>query len=371
MNVFILYRDSPERRAALAAPVGSPERHLLHGLDSFAAAGLTVRHSLEPEFAPGSGRRRLARLLNRLVAAGGGYGGDFATVLACRSAANRADVVLSTVDTVGLPLVLLRVARLVRPPLVYLAIGLPERLARLRGRTARAVYRRALAGADAILAFGHAEADGLRAWLGPEGERVSFVPFGVDPDAFRLADATARGRDILSVGSDPHRDFELLLDVARRRPAWNLEIVTSISRARQLAPLPPNVRLTTEVPLAVVVEKLGAAAVVALPVRENTYSGATTTLLQALALGCPVVVSRTAAIAKGYGLVDGVNCRLVAPGDGAALESALADLLDRESALELGREARRLVETSLSWQRYVETLRGHLSAVATGSRSGA
>jgi hypothetical protein len=45
--------------------------------------------------------------------------------------------------------------------------------------------------------------------------------------------------------------------------------------------------------------------VVALPVRENTYSGATTVLLQALALGKPVVVSRTSAIATGYGLWTG------------------------------------------------------------------
>ena len=41
------------------------------------------------------------------VAAIGGYAGDFATVLACRSRLRRADVVFSTVDTVGIPLSLL------------------------------------------------------------------------------------------------------------------------------------------------------------------------------------------------------------------------------------------------------------------------
>jgi len=35
------------------------------------------------------------------------------------------------------------------------------------------------------------------------------------------------------------------------------------------------------------------------------------------------VVSRTAAIADGYELEDGVNCRLVEPGDGQAFERAL------------------------------------------------
>ncbi len=61
------------------------------------------------------------------------------------------------------------------------------------------------------------------------------------------------------------------------------------------------------------------ARVVALPVRDNSYSGATTVLLQAMAMAKPVVVSRTAAIADGYDLEDGVNCRLVEPGaDGAS-----------------------------------------------------
>ena len=60
------------------------------------------------------------------------------------------------------------------------------------------------------------------------------------------------------------------------------------------------------------------ARVVALPVRDNAYSGATTTLLQAMALAKPVVVSRTAAIADGYWLEDGTNVRLVPPGDDAA-----------------------------------------------------
>ena len=51
-------------------------------------------------------------------------------------------------------------------------------------------------------------------------------------------------------------------------------------------------------------ERLLAARVVALPVRENSYSGATTTLLQAMACGKPTVVTRTAAIARGYELED-------------------------------------------------------------------
>ena len=103
--------------------------------------------------------------------------------------------------------------------------------------------------------------------------------------------------------------------------------------------------------------RLERARVVALPVRDNSYSGATTVLLQAMALAKPVVVTRTAAVATGYGLEDGENVRLVAPGDGAAFGSALAELLrDDEQARALGSQARATVESELTWERYVARL---------------
>ena len=68
--------------------------------------------------------------------------------------ADRADVVLSTVDTVGIPLMLAKRRRVVRPPLVYVAIGLPERLGRLGSERMRRLYARALAASSAVLASG-------------------------------------------------------------------------------------------------------------------------------------------------------------------------------------------------------------------------
>ena len=85
-------------------------------------------------------------------------------------------------------------------------------------------------------------------------------------------------------------------------------------------------------------ESLLGARVVVLPVRDNTYSGATTVLLQAMACGKPVVVTKTAAIARGYDLDDGENCLLVPPGDLDALETRSSEVLgDLELAASLGR----------------------------------
>jgi glycosyltransferase involved in cell wall biosynthesis len=244
----------------------------------------------------------------------------------------------------------------VRPPVLYTAVGLPERLDRLRGARVRSLYTSALRLCRAIVSYAESETDRLRAWLGPDGPRVAFVPFGVDTDAFR-PDPRPASRDVVSVGADPHRDFGLLARIAGRRPGWSFGIVAGRDHARALGALPPNVSLESNVPLAVVREQLAAARVVALPVRDNSYSGATTTLLQAMALAKPVVVSRTGAVASGYGLADGVNCRLVSPEDEQGFESALAELLDEPTqAAAMGRRARETVEGDFSWNRFVDSL---------------
>ena len=356
-SIFLAFRDSPERRRALSAELGSPARYVLYGLDELRGRGLRARHNLESERSP-RWARVLGVALKRVLERAGGYGGDFATVLASLRRANGADVVLSTVDTVGIPLMLLKRARLLRPPLVYVAIGLPERLARLRSARMQRLYAGSLDSCTAVLAYSEHEADVLREWLADHGRRtrVEFVPFGVDAERFRPGGDPPLD-DVVSVGADPHRDFALLLRCAAELPEASFRIVGTADHLRALPAASANVALEASVPFDEMHRRLSGARVVALPVRENSYSGATTVLLQAMALAKPVVVTRTQAIATGYSLVDGENCRLVPPGDADALRRALGDLLrDVGTARALGAAARATVERELSWERYVDRI---------------
>jgi glycosyltransferase involved in cell wall biosynthesis len=354
-SAFFAFRDAPERRTALLAPPGAGERYRLFGLDEIAARGVRVRHNLErPGRAPRWARAADAAL-NRVVYGLGGYGGDFVSVLPWLRVANRTDVIVSTVDTVGIPLLLLQRAGFVRVPLVYVAIGLPERLDRLRGERVRTLYAGSFRRAAAIVTYAESEAEWLRGWLGSSGN-VVFIPFGVDTKVFRPSERNSEF-DVVSVGADPHRDFDLLITLAERRPELTFHLVTSREHQRSLGQVPSNVTVESDVPLDTVRNRLAAARVVALPVRDNSYSGATTTLLQAMAMAKPVVVSQTDAIASGYGLEDGVNVRLVPPGDVTAFEQTLLEMLaGANAATALGIRARETVERSLTWERYTNTL---------------
>jgi glycosyltransferase involved in cell wall biosynthesis len=366
-TVFFAFRDAADRRAALRRP-GSLDRYRLFGLDEVRAHGADVRHNLEGEGPPPLWARLVGGALNGLLTACGGYGGDFASVLASLRTANGADVVFSTMDSVGLPLVLLKRMGLLRPPLVYAAIGLPERLARLRGRVMHRLYASAFRRAHTIVVYAESERDRLRAWFGSDVPHVVFVPFGVDVEAFAPQMRGSGTVDVVSVGADPRRDFELLLTIAARRRDLSFHVVAAKDRASSLQST-PNVTVESDLPLEGVRERLAAARVVALPVQPNSYSGATTVLLQAMALGKPVVVSRTDAVARGYGLVDRVNCRLVEPGDVDAFETALVETLTgADATVSLGLRARESVERDYSWKRYTDTLRA-LLLTASGARS--
>lgn len=91
----------------------------------------------------------------------------------------------------------------------------------------------------------------------------------------------------MSVGADPHRDYELLLEVARSLPSVSFSIVMSGDGARGLADVPTNVAVEVDIPFEHMRSRLDEARVIAVPVRENTYSGATTVLLQRWRWGSP------------------------------------------------------------------------------------
>lgn len=97
---------------------------------------------------------------------------------------------------------------------------------------------------------------------------------------------------------------------------------------------------------------------VVLPVFENSYSGATTTLLQAMAMGKAVIVTKTGAIAEGYHLVHNENVLFVPPGDDEALNRAFESVFTDESlSVSLGKKARETVEKYLTWQQYSQKMK--------------
>ena len=221
------------------------------GSTSSARAGFEVRHDLEPRVRAGCARAR--RRAASSTAPCGSAAATRATSrgsLASLGELNRADVVFSTVDTVGIPLALLGRLGRVRPPVVYAAIGLPERLEQLRGRAARRALRRRVppprtrssrtAGARSrSCAPGSATAA-----RGSSSSRSAWTPTTSAPTRARQPED-----DVVSIGADPRRDFPLL--ARARAPAAGALVPhrrVGRQRARARARCRANVQLEVDVP---------------------------------------------------------------------------------------------------------------------------
>ena len=366
-DVYFLFRDTPERRHQIRQVLGSEATGLeggqLFGYEELRKSGLSVDCNLRfPRL--GSVRQTIQDWKERGYAPKTGVGlGDICSVRAHLGQLNRARVVLATSDNTGLPAVRLKVQGRLKAPLVYVSIGLPERLQALEARcpTRAKRYRKRLARVDLFVAYGHAEAEWLRKELG-NSVQVRFIPFGVDSDKWQPQESAEDGPDVLSIGADPMRDFGLLVEYARQRPDRHICMVTRPVVAETLGSLPANLCVRVDVPIDELRTLISASKTVVLPVKENTYSGATTTLLQCMAMGKPVAVSRVGAIRDGYGFEDGKSLRFMESGSQESLNCVIDGLLaDAGLRAKLGNAARANVVETLGWDRYVREIQGCLA----------
>ena len=368
INVYYFFRDSEIRRSVVRGTLKCPgANYMLYGADQMPTMDFEIHHNLQDTTPPSIWITRLAWLADHAIKAVGGSSGDFQTVFKEWRRCRKDDIVVSTVDNVGVPLAILNYFGLLRRPLLYVSIGLPERIAPIKSAFIRALYRTLYRRVPRFVTYGWQEAFQLREWLGlpPDSNRVTFIPFAVDPLAFSPMPDTPVETQVLSVGADMMRDFHLLLSVAAELPAVTFKIITSPRHAASFNTVPANVRILTNVPFSEIRQHLAGAQLIVLPCHENTYSSGTTTLLQCMAMAKPIVVTRTGAIRDGYQLEDNVNCRLVAPGSNDDLKHAIQELLnDRPTQERIGAAARKTVEAHLTWAHYVQRMTVILNSLA-------
>jgi len=330
-RVLLLFNKPRAERIAAAARGQCPDE-LLYGMGALGKRGWETL-ATDEGFAPFFGHRLLKALDNRLSRGGRRTGFHLKQAWRLRRLIRRVDVVFATADSSGLPVLFLRWLGVVRTPVVYSSIGLAGTFGRAAGPLFR-LYRLLLRRAARVLTYSQPEAAALRTMFDlPE---VRFVPFGVEAEFFAIRRPS--GENPLAFGLDHRRDWPTLFAAAATYTG-GIDLVANPDVLRRKA-IPSNVRLLPPEPVHELRERLAAAPFVVLPVRENNYSGGTISLLQAMAAGKAVIVSRTAAVREGYGLADGENCLLVPPGDGAALAEAMERLRnDRDLAARLGAEA--------------------------------
>lgn len=224
--------------------------------------------------------------------------------------------------------------------------------------------------ADRVLAVSEAIARDLVERYGVAAARTVVVRNGIDAWAFRPArDAAAvraelgladRRRVIVMAGRmTPQKGWDILLEAAARLAAIRADLAWVLvgdgplraALTRRAAELGVPARFTGA--RADMADLLGCADLVVLASRSE---GLPFTLLEAMALGKPVVATRVGGVPEV--VEEGRSGRLVPRDDPAALAAAIAGVLDAPDALAMGARGRARVETAFTLHGMVRAIEG-------------
>ena len=271
----------------------------------------------------------------------------------------RTDVVLSDGEHVGIPLALAMRARGCTTPHLVIGhhLGNPRKAPVFRWAKA---HRRM----DRVLVHSPNQIELLHRRLGFSREQLHLVPYGVDTEywapGLRQEDADL----VLSAGRE-HRDYQTLVDaVGGTARLFVADSSTHSLRAHRRVPQawPEWVerRALSHFELR---EHYDRATVVVVPLLPTAYPFGITTLLEAMAMAKPVVVSDTEGL---RGIVEhGRTGLIVPPGDTIALRRAMRGLLEDADAREgLGQAARAAVIGRFGLDQFVDELGRHLGELA-------
>lgn len=197
-------------------------------------------------------------------------------------------------------------------------------------RLLRALDRRALRGADLVVADTDAHAEYLSALAGIPRERVAVAFVGAEERLFRPP--WEPSQPPVFVGKlIPLHGVETILEAARRAPELRLRVVGSGQLDRLLERRPPNVEWLRWIPYERLPHALRAAEF-ALGVFGTSAKAARVIpnkAFQALACGTPLVTADTPAAREL--LRDGESALLVPPGDPDALAAALRRMTEDDA----------------------------------------
>lgn len=354
---------------------GSTPRDFFYGIEALRTAG----HDVEIGDTRAAATGPLAALHLRYEIARNSafnFGTSLQRVRSLAGSLSDSDMAISFTDGFSLSLGLYGRSRAPDTTLVAGFHGISTFVERARhgsGAYMRAQTRHALENLDHIFFFGEADREFAIDHYQLDINRTSIFRFGIDlnfwaPDAG--LDEEAR-TTVLSVGSDPARDFPTLIAADLKAP---LQIATRLK-----LDVPPGRDIEvfsgsyhgSAITDTVLRSMYCNAAVVAIPVQNVFQPSGYSVSLQAMACGRPVVLTDFRGLWDRDAYVSGENCMLVPPGDPEAMAQAVNDLLsdpDRRAAM--GQAARRTAERVFALSRMDEDALG-LVTQAANSRNGA
>ncbi len=199
--------------------------------------------------------------------------------------------------------------------------------------------------------------------LGIPDDKVALVPYSVDTEFWAPRPSEVEGL-VVAAGRE-HRDYATLAGACEGLPVRVFVAAGSryspSATERRPQRWPSNFEIGFAEPVRLR-DLYAQASVVVVPLLPTDFQAGVTTILEAMAMGRPVIVTATEGQRE---LLVADATVTVPPGDPHALRAAISELLvDPERRCQMGRAARRAAAERFSLAQYVRMLQRHLEDVA-------
>ncbi|GEM_PF-6952672 len=227
----------------------------------------------------------------------------------------KTDAVITCVDSVNKVAAILKKLKLFSAPLICMAGNVmdgTEKFPRL--------HQWLWSGADRIIT--HAPVDQEKLIRLGIGDRGVIIPVGSDASFYqKRANSEFRIQNselVISVGADRDRDYQTLLLAAAQLPKLKFVVCCGRKNIEGLN-IPDNVEVRINVSTLETREILSKAEMVVLPLRETYRASGQLSMLDAMLMEKPVIVSQTRGIVESYGSLDKKHVLLSQPEDAGDL----------------------------------------------------
>jgi len=271
----------------------------------------------------------------------------------------RSVIYFTNIDSIAISYCLLKVLGLVSAPIIHVSQGLTNEFENRTGpvdpRWSGGVLAILIRQIDVLTVLGVGARKALYRHLGIPQQRVIFLPFGVDCQFWKpekdFRDAKKNASYIVCVGSDAQRDYEILGNAKLPLP---LKIVTRLNLSDSV--IRASVEVRSDYSFKEIRNLYWNASIAILPAKDVSQPTGQSSALQAMACGCPVLMTDFRGLWDPRRIVNRENVLLMEPYNPRNLIEQLDSLLGnpemRSSLIENAKQTvDRFYKSSLMGQR--------------------
>lgn len=209
----------------------------------------------------------------------------------------KSDLVFATVDTIGLPLLMFKLFKIISKPVVVNTGGLCDSLLESNSKCYRALSGLLLKRSSAIISgASFYECKKLSQLLSVPIQKFNFVRYGIDTNYFQPDKKQKTGDFVLVIGSDLKRDWGLVKSLAEEFSNLKFVIIT-VPNLINIS-LPNNCSILYNQPIKIVRKFIRNSKFLLIPSHQNYHFAGQSTAFRAMSCAKTVVFTKSYGVSE-------------------------------------------------------------------------